>query len=829
MDKSQQFWFYIFLSSALALSISIIIQFDVFTSFISLPYITGWDGSSHFGVMEIYSKNIFPSVWGWENNWYAGIPFPIFYPPLVYYFGSIVARITNNTDDFLSAYKISMHLIMFLNVLITTIFTSLILKRKRLSEIILIGIVVGVFLGINTGSPSSFSLYLAASISQNLSMLWLLPALYCVLNKNKFNFFIGAILCSLLQLSNAHTSLTFGLICFFIIFIFTDSIEGKKETWYKKVFNNVFYVGSIQTIGLMIASFWIIPMLQNYSYFTGISIATDTSIDFFFKKSWIILLLALGAIYVSWRKNDKKIFKLSAIFTLCLLFIFTIQIYQSETHRTFFLPIHITRWYETMFYLLIIPFAYTLIESWNRKKFFGIGILSILLILVCNTVFNLKLFPRFYPEYASRMYPQEFVDPLLTHLKDKSGIILVHSQTNSLLSGGREMLISSKIGLQDQVAAISNIRESSINSFFFRIVRNTFTRFPEKWGLVTYFGNPVTPTISIERFSKIYKFLGFNTVVFQNSDLSDKDDLRITIPTSTKSFLIDRSMDGYTIANLNSPASFASIPQVPLTLLIMDNGFKERKITDPVYTRFQEMFLEKELYEKTLPFSSGKLFLEDNIFEIEQSKYIIISSIKYRNIQDALDIFEKYTRQGKIFFILPVQSTDYKDIAPFLTRNKSIFLQASQIPAFPFEKILSYINDKEKVTKSEINITYNRLSPFTLTFFSTSSDLVRLSHLNFSTTSNSVLEYMPIYVRQSHFPAWKAIWNNSGESTTTKTYLASPGYTLFFIKASSQAQQYISASLIFTTPQYVVIAHLISLAALLSLAIAAVLQYKRSS
>jgi hypothetical protein len=44
-----------------------------------------WDGSGHYALAAIYDRSIFPETFGWVQNYFAGMPFPNFYPPLFYW------------------------------------------------------------------------------------------------------------------------------------------------------------------------------------------------------------------------------------------------------------------------------------------------------------------------------------------------------------------------------------------------------------------------------------------------------------------------------------------------------------------------------------------------------------------------------------------------------------------------------------------------------------------------------------------------------------------------------------------------------------------------
>ncbi len=51
----------------------------------------GWDGVPHYAVADLYARRLFPSLGGWLDEFFAGMPFPTFYPPVFY---MVVASLT---------------------------------------------------------------------------------------------------------------------------------------------------------------------------------------------------------------------------------------------------------------------------------------------------------------------------------------------------------------------------------------------------------------------------------------------------------------------------------------------------------------------------------------------------------------------------------------------------------------------------------------------------------------------------------------------------------------------------------------------------------------
>ncbi len=53
----------------------------------------GWDGIAHFSVADLYAQRLFPAFSGWLPEYFAGMPFPDFYPPLFYFLVALLARL----------------------------------------------------------------------------------------------------------------------------------------------------------------------------------------------------------------------------------------------------------------------------------------------------------------------------------------------------------------------------------------------------------------------------------------------------------------------------------------------------------------------------------------------------------------------------------------------------------------------------------------------------------------------------------------------------------------------------------------------------------------
>jgi hypothetical protein len=56
--------------------------------------LAGADGSGHAAALHLYARYVYPDVQGWLPEMFGGMPFPVFYPPMFYWLGASLMRLT---------------------------------------------------------------------------------------------------------------------------------------------------------------------------------------------------------------------------------------------------------------------------------------------------------------------------------------------------------------------------------------------------------------------------------------------------------------------------------------------------------------------------------------------------------------------------------------------------------------------------------------------------------------------------------------------------------------------------------------------------------------
>jgi hypothetical protein len=123
----------------------------------------GWDGVPQYAIAALYANKLFPSLSGWLPEYFAGMPFPDFYPPLFYLLVGGLVRLG------LSA-AVAFHLVVSASVVVLPMLVAVV--AQRLSASLLGGLAAGavaIAFVIGGHSPATLGGTLQASFNLGLS------------------------------------------------------------------------------------------------------------------------------------------------------------------------------------------------------------------------------------------------------------------------------------------------------------------------------------------------------------------------------------------------------------------------------------------------------------------------------------------------------------------------------------------------------------------------------------------------------------------------------------------------------------------------------------
>src|SRR3989344_4414462 len=198
-----------------------LINYDYFLTYLRLPLPAGFDGASHLAAGIEYAKNIFPSFWGWTPKWQLGMPFPVFYPPLFYFFFAFLSKLFY----FFPSGAIFKPIVISSVLLVPAAFAFLSYKIEKTRVSAWFSSMASAF-AISTFGPygniglNLYSTFNVGLVTQALSLpmfvFW-----FCSLigmENSRFRFVFSTLALSLVALSSAHMIFQAVFVVFFVWF-----------------------------------------------------------------------------------------------------------------------------------------------------------------------------------------------------------------------------------------------------------------------------------------------------------------------------------------------------------------------------------------------------------------------------------------------------------------------------------------------------------------------------------------------------------------------------------------------------------------------------------
>jgi dolichyl-phosphate beta-glucosyltransferase len=742
-DKSGELNFIDYIIAFVFIILLAIVNYKFIDMFFNLPTITGWDGSGHVAIAKIYAENIFPSLWGWTNNFFAGMPFPLFYPPTLFF---IVAAIWNLFPgfDFDFIFKSTVIFIILITPAVFYIVSYKYIKDRFFA------IICTLFLTtlLSTGNLEmeeyglTFgTLVLKGFYAQQIGFLLLLLWLIFIrdIGKRKTPIILSVVVFFGLLLSNAHViliSLSTGF--FLILGMYFDE---------KNIKNLMIRIGVLNSAGMM-AAIWYLPMLSHYQFLTGRNL--PTRIDYFIEQWFIfIFIIFISLAYFFIRKNYTLFY-----FGLGLIILFIPAVLRLDGFIDF-IPVHINRWYAILIMLgiiLIFAFIYNLLKEFNKMLQIPIKILIVLItfIFMVSNLYNYDS----RGVYSAIKYDggKELVEYFKNKIPNSNERYLVEPYFKGEQPFGSTM--EAAIGKYGHESGVFILRESSSQVLNMVPVRNSLSSNMEVWGYDSFiatnknfFGQSFDD--AIKRAEKV----GITHFVAREKN---------TIKSLKDMGLEEQKFNLWSVFSFkNSSPKVQILEQKPL-LLMANINFKSRNYDEFDWQRFQEEIIYHNRFD--IVFAYQKIInIEDLEFDSSKFDSLIISHYKYKDLEKAIENITKISNKNKVVI---------------LYSEEDLFI----------EKLLKLKNKNILITKKigmDIGLYDKNISTFgkIIEFLKPNQDTTEREERGEVIKENNkiILEEkesaVPVLVRYSYFPDWH---RTDGE----EIYLATPGYILTFATSS---------------------------------------------
>ncbi len=318
-----------------------------------------WDGTGHYGVAQIYAQSIFPDTFGWTNGFFGGMPFPNFYPPLFFWF---VAFLNKTGLPLLTAFK----LVAVVPLLLVPVFVWLLAwsATNRDRTVSFWAAMLSVFpltspafggqqiwaSGLDFFSTLAIGLY-----TQPLGFILLLAwfAAYIHAHRRVWLFVAATLLLAIAVLTSflngiSSVVIVAGVLLFDLIRYFRR--RKAEENLLRPIVAHT--LSPILSAGL--ALFWLVPMLNSYSYFV-----TRPFTTVIFTRNMIVWFVIAAIGFVFWRfecTQARSPYTFVCV-TLGLILAF------SAWAAPHWLPLQANRFSPILYFLLAIPVSYALVGA----------------------------------------------------------------------------------------------------------------------------------------------------------------------------------------------------------------------------------------------------------------------------------------------------------------------------------------------------------------------------------------------------------------------------------------------------------------------------------
>ncbi len=707
--------------------------------YLKLPILAGYDGQSHMAVAQYYANNIFPRTWGWIPEWYGGMPFPEFYPPLFYFLMAVFSKIL--PFSFISIFK-AFTLILFLSIpgLLALVARRLISTSGGwIAGLISVLIISDYGIRSHWGT-SLYSLFHNGLETQLLGFVCLIPWLYFMLTLDKSPktpYFAGFFL-FLVFLSNAH------IVQVAAVLFFSVALSGINKKNYQKYF----LVGFIP---LLAAAFWYVPMLVNHNYLVSVAIVPSQLETYtFFIFPGIFLLLT---IFFANRLKNNKMLVIPCTFIILLPTLFLSEVFSS-------FPFYSVRLISIAYSLVPIPLAYLIIvvTSWIPSRAFKIFATVLLLAPIFGIFWigsNSKNFDAYYLDMKADAIPE-----IISLLRDRPGSVHVEKYSSI---GYKSYTLSALLGMEGISTNYINFRESAVSSLFRIPLLNSLSYASEVWGIksflkddIVFFRQSLFDDLDRARFMNVNYFLAQSYQVVGKMKTS-------------KELNFEKDLGRWKLFSLKDHGVEAQVPQVPVMALFSDVSFKSRDINSYDYVRIQEELLFWRGYHTTLFAEANDLYL-DTTSDLERFPGAMIAKYKYHDLDKAFNRLREYSLKHHLVL---VENTDPLFVKLSTLNDKNIYVVSNNPKT---DKRYNPVREEMKKLFDSIqswDTVDHSISPAVLYSYNAKSECISL------TMGGAGEESKPVLVKSSYFPSWQA---SNGQSV----YLASPSFILTFMKPGIQ-------------------------------------------
>ncbi len=516
------------------------------TSFIWLEVVRGVasraiDGSGHYAVAQIYDRSIFPDTFGWTNAYFAGMPFPNFYPPLFFWCVSLLSH--THLISFATAFKLVVAVPL---VLMPIAFWAIAWvhggrdRRLALSTAVACATLytMGEIFQPNTGLDMSSTLldgFYTQPLGFFLLLFWIL--VYLLPRQKTWQFILATVLLALTVLTNFFNAVTAILFIASVLGWDVVKLIRARDADVRRQLRQTFLLHLLSPLlALGLTAFWVVPMVSTYQYLVTRPLIRPLS-QLVTTPTWAwYALAAIG--FAIWVRRPFR--RLGPYLTACALLLAAL-IFSGSFAPTWF-PLQVFRFFSTSNFLLSLPVGISIAylarlylskirrpapapNSGSKRMRILVSVFTFLALTALAYAMSTKKLTQARAFYTAQDIGR--IGPALDFARaHNDGAYLVEvlpSKAPKGLVRSDSLALNAYLGAQGNRTVSIVYREASPNSSFFNAQLNAFSTYRENFGIssallddLDFINQPLAQ--HIERL----RFLGVRYVVAGSQEIKDR-------------------------------------------------------------------------------------------------------------------------------------------------------------------------------------------------------------------------------------------------------------------------------------------------------------------
>lgn len=719
----------------------------------------GWDGVPHYAIADLYARKLFPALGGWLDEYFAGMPYPNFYPPIFYIIVAALTKVGLSTRNaFFAVQTLASAAVPLLTYLCARRLAARAPEDGRPGEdgriaglvagAITVGMMVdaGPLYRVGITLHSTFDAGLSTQLLSHVFMLVFYWALLDA-DKRRGAGLLATLMFALVPFTNIH--MVWAAAFLFLPLAISRILEAKtKEERRRQVLLHLW----IGAGGVLIAAGWIIPMIANLRYVPTQALERPPTGLIVFAFLRLFIYVVFGGLAAVARRDRRAI---ALVVSMVLLLTF-VMLPSSKIPVLRDLALQPMRLVVPLPFLVaflvgyLVSAAREVMQHPRAQLFVGVA---------CAALFFARFKLGELPKGNITVEQMARYENALATMQDKTdGRVLVEVGPDGLSD---PFSLQALMGMRGARSVTTVFRESALNVMFAVPLRNAYSLKPEAFGIDHKITGVELAASSTP--AAMARFDLFNIRYFAVRSEAIKARIQ-SFPGISRI-----SPEGpWEVYAFDDTPGYAEVPAFAPVLTFAQFSVKPRPDDGVDFVRLGEEMFEAGRLE--VPLVLARDLRIDKSDDWDRFSVVLITDYRYDDLQRAYEAVERASQKSKVLLWRSRDPLFEKLAALAKTReqlqivepeppNEASLASKRMAGRFDCKRIMKAIDDARVPLKDAPLVTEATLDGRSAT--------VKLNRAPDAP--------VPVWVRQAYFPSWRS---DSGEPV----YMATPTFQLTFTR-----------------------------------------------